>query len=300
MSDPMSVPGAGRRGISPRLVRWTRGVAAASFLTAWWQVKSFVADDTYIHLTYARNLRDGHGMVFNLGERVYGTTAPLWTLALGLLGRTGVDLLVLAKALSLVFGLATVFVGSVALDALLAIWKDRHPLDPTIVRLAWAAGTLALGLDVWLVRWSASGMESSLAAFLITAGFLAEFRGVAARSTRAAAWWWALAALVRPEASLLVVLLALQTALEPEVFAERWRALRSVLIPPALLGGAWLGYAGWFYGTVLPTAFASKAVERTPPLENLLVQAHELAADRGVEIVALLASLSAEPHEQEQ
>src|SRR4030067_3215000 len=39
-------------------------------------------DDAYITFRYARNLLAGNGFVFNPGERVLGTTTPLFTLVL--------------------------------------------------------------------------------------------------------------------------------------------------------------------------------------------------------------------------
>ena len=37
-------------------------------------------DDAYIYYTYARNIATGHGYVFNPGERILGTTSPLYNL----------------------------------------------------------------------------------------------------------------------------------------------------------------------------------------------------------------------------
>ncbi len=284
---------------TPRLLLVPRGQMLATvagaivlYLASWWPMRGFVADDTYIHLTYARHVRDGHGLVFNLGEPVYGTTSPLWSLGLGLLGRTGVDLLLLSRLLSATFGLATVLLGSVVLHRLLSIWKDRHDLDPRLVGLAWVLGSLVWAIDVWLVRWSASGMESSLATFLVLAGFAADLGSdPPGSSARAPAWWWALASLVRPEACLLVGLLALRSALTPGSPSVRLREVAWALLPAALLGGSWLAYAAASYGSIVPTTLASKAAEGTPALQNLLVQAEELAADRGVEIIALLVVL---------
>src|SRR4051794_21135502 len=36
-------------------------------------------DDGWIHLQFARNLAHGAGLAYNPGERVAGSTAPLWT-----------------------------------------------------------------------------------------------------------------------------------------------------------------------------------------------------------------------------
>ena len=44
-------------------------------------------DDAYIHFTYARNIATGHGYVFKPGERILGTTSPLYTLVLAALYR---------------------------------------------------------------------------------------------------------------------------------------------------------------------------------------------------------------------
>src|SRR6202022_2682648 len=40
-------------------------------------------DDAYITFRYARNLAEGLGLVYNPGEWVLGTTAPLWAILLG-------------------------------------------------------------------------------------------------------------------------------------------------------------------------------------------------------------------------
>ena len=52
------------------------GLALAALLM--WPVREYVTDDTYIHLQYATHLAHGQGLVFNVGERVYGCTSPLW------------------------------------------------------------------------------------------------------------------------------------------------------------------------------------------------------------------------------
>src|SRR2546421_6511798 len=60
-----------------------------------------VIDDAYITFRYARNLADGLGLVYNPGEWVLGTTAPLWAILLGAGYRLGfTDLPWLATTLS--------------------------------------------------------------------------------------------------------------------------------------------------------------------------------------------------------
>src|SRR5512142_41100 len=44
----------------------------------------FPLDDTWIHLTYARNLAEHGEWAFRLGERSAGSTSPLWTFLLSI------------------------------------------------------------------------------------------------------------------------------------------------------------------------------------------------------------------------
>ena len=52
-------------------------------LLAWLShVAWFLCDDAFISFRYARNLLEGHGLVFNPGEYVEGYSNFLWTLEL--------------------------------------------------------------------------------------------------------------------------------------------------------------------------------------------------------------------------
>src|SRR6185503_14966345 len=64
-----------------------------------WPLRDYITDDTYIHLQYAHHLAAGDGFVFNTGERVYGSTSPLWVLLIADLMAMGVDGLLASKLL---------------------------------------------------------------------------------------------------------------------------------------------------------------------------------------------------------
>src|SRR5207249_3174984 len=51
----------------------------------------FVTDDAFITFRYAHNLLNGHGMVFNPGERVEGYTNFLWVLCSSVALFVGID-----------------------------------------------------------------------------------------------------------------------------------------------------------------------------------------------------------------
>ncbi len=251
-------------------------------------------DDTYIHLQYAKHFRDGHGLVFNVNERVFGTTSPLWSLGLGVLGRSGLDLYALARALSVLFGVAATFAVALALRRFLAATVSAHGFAAGRAEAAWAGGVLAFAADAWLVRWSATGMETSCGVFLVAAGFAAY---VARRPWGNRVWlpalWWSLAALVRPEAALLVGLLVLRVLLARGPLAPRLRRAGIVLAVAAAVQAPWLAYALSFYGTVWPATLSAKTAGGSGLVvfvESLARQAQVLAP-RAVEAFALLALL---------
>lgn len=63
----------------------------------------WVCDDSFISFRYARNLAEGHGLVFNAGERVEGYTNLAWTLMLAAGARAGLDPIALSGILGILF-----------------------------------------------------------------------------------------------------------------------------------------------------------------------------------------------------
>ncbi|NUP90266.1 MAG: hypothetical protein HUU25_10650, partial [Candidatus Sumerlaeia bacterium] len=71
----------------------TAGAVAAALLAVsqlFHALPLTLRDDAYITFRYAENLLAGLGFVYNAGERVLGTTTPLYTLLLAAGGLTGV------------------------------------------------------------------------------------------------------------------------------------------------------------------------------------------------------------------
>ena len=68
-------------GWSTKKVDWGLAALIACALALAW-VNRFVQDDAFISFRYARNLAEGHGLVWNIGERVEGYTNFLWTLCM--------------------------------------------------------------------------------------------------------------------------------------------------------------------------------------------------------------------------
>ena len=83
----------------------------------------FIQDDAFISFGYVQNFVDGHGLVFNIGERVEGYTNLLWVLILSALVRMNFDIGNTAQTLSLAFGVL-VLVMTYLLSGLIRIKGD--------------------------------------------------------------------------------------------------------------------------------------------------------------------------------
>jgi len=219
----------------------------------------FPLDDAWIHATVARNVAHGQGWAFNAGETAQPSSGPLWTLlvALGYVP----------------FG-AGVWVPKVlgVLCFLGCVWMagrlGRQLTDDDAAGALAALFTAACAPLVWH---GLSGMETPLAALLVTASLDAFYRWRTGRRRVLWAVFAALAVAARAETLVLFPLLALEQwwtarrtvadaahgARSPAPAIRRELALglgigALVLLPYFLLN---LTHAG----SLFPTTFAAKA-----------------------------------------
>jgi hypothetical protein len=218
----------------------------------------FPLDDSFIHLQFARNLATGHGLSYNPGQFVTGSTAPLWTALLALLFLLPGNIVLWVKVLGVALYLA-------GIDATRRL-ADELGLSPGLATLA-AVLTLATGPLVWSAL---SGMEIPLFVLLSLWGTILHLRE-RARPERPplALPVLALSILARPEGGV-VVLVALFDRLlvvrRPVDDPAGPLALARPRLRPLAVGSglAALGIAGslLFYrlagGSFLPTTFAVK------------------------------------------
>ena len=88
---------------------------AAGFLYGFFRSidMAWVCDDAFITFRYAKNLVDGHGLIFNIGERVEGYTSFLWTMLMSIGQLARIEIVQFSQVLSIAAYLAT---------ALLLVW----------------------------------------------------------------------------------------------------------------------------------------------------------------------------------
>ena len=247
--------------------------AVVSALSHISELPTFGVDDANIFFVYARNLVDGHGVVYNAGsERVEGFSSPIWMLvcALGFwlseapeAGLFGASLAMVATTLALaIFFLLT-------RPAPLA-FPGRRPeqvVIPLLVFLAWMAAQPSF----WF--WSAVAlMEGGLWTLIVTASSLTLLAAIHAHQgaptappSRGAAVTLsvliALALLCRPESLAWAALVASVFAIHRFGTANDPMERRWLLLPLAVYGAGVAALSLFrmsYFGYPLPNTFYAK------------------------------------------
>ncbi len=218
----------------------------------------FLTDDAFISFRYARNLLEGHGLVFNPGERVEGYSNFLWVLELAALwGAFGLRPEHAAPWLSTVFTAATL--------AAMLWWVARWPALPHRWLVAWMAMGLVCGSATFAVWTSGGGLETRQFTFLVV---LAVVCLGLHRDRRpgllAASLCLALAALTRPEGPLVAACcfgwFAFQRRADTGRWRPDWRDLASLGAPFAAVVVAHYLFRYGYYGEWLPNTYHAKHV----------------------------------------
>ncbi len=229
---------AGRAAQAQRTPPYVWGIALLAIALrigiAW--ATHFTSEDYLITLRYAENLAHRRGLVFNPGERVLGTTTPLYTLFLALTIKLGLPATLCGKGVNILA------------DGLLCTLMYRW-LSVVGQRTAGVVAAFWVAINPLHIQWAISGMETSL----VTACGLWVWLAYAERRTLTAYLAGALLFLLRWDSLLLTGVLT--AAL---LWRERRLPLRA-LTAYGLLIAPWLIFAAWYYGNPIPVTAAAKA-----------------------------------------
>jgi hypothetical protein len=209
-------------------------------------------DDAYITFRYARNLLAGHGFVYNPGERVLGTTTPLYTALMAgeKLALPAVDFPALACWTNALADAGTAIVLALLCARLLGV-----PWMGLACAALWAVHPTS-------VTFAISGMETSVYVLLLVLTLYA----YAAGHDVASAVLCGFATLTRPDALLLAA------PLFAHMLWQRRRIPWRAGLAFALVVAPWAAFATVYFGSPLPHSVPAKAAAyRIPPL-NALVQ----------------------------
>jgi arabinofuranosyltransferase len=226
-------------------------IAASVGIWQAWTMR-FVQDDAYISFRYAENLVRGHGLVWNVGERVEGYTNFLWTLLLVIPHAIGWDVESFAIGLGLVLFTATLAVFYALTAGLTGSWITA------------TAATLTLGAFPTFAAFATGGLETQLQAFLVVVTLSVVIREIRANDISAVAAGAlgtsaALAVLTRIDS---VVLILPMLAVYVVVCVSRLGWRRAFLSPatavPLSIWSAWLAWKLAYYGAILPNSYQAK------------------------------------------
>lgn len=233
-------------------------------------------DDSYITLTYAKNLAQGAGFVYNHPPATLGTTTPLFTFlcALGAWIAPGADVADVAiftsiAAWLLAAGLLFVSLRHMGMRTLPAA------VAATIQLLLVRAWLPYIGMEIWLFQ---------LLLMLTLYLWLTE----RALSTGVCV---GLLALTRGEGALLAPLLAATYLLRKEQQARRQQLL-SFASGGLVVGALWALYALPVFGTLLPNTLAAKQAQAQLPsarsfLERIPADLLNYTSTFGIETLGL-------------
>jgi hypothetical protein len=198
-------------------------------------------DDALITYRYAERLGEGLGFTYNDGERVLGTTTPLWTLVLAGGAAIGIPPPLLADVLNPVLGALA--------GALLFV----------LVARAWSVGAASLAAILYatsplFLRSASYGMETPLFCLLIVASLVL----VGTSRFALAGLVVGLACVTRLEGVLLAGVIALAHVRRP-------RALIAFVVPAMLCVAPWIVFATAYFGSPLPHSLQAKLVHGYRP-----------------------------------
>jgi arabinofuranosyltransferase len=227
-------------------------------------LRRWVADDAFIDLRIVRNVVDGYGPVFNVGERVEAYTSPLWVAALAVgseLTRTLERALPL-EWLAVGLGLSCAVAGIAA-----ATWASRRASRlggaSSGAGLALPLGALVIASIPAFWDFATSGLETGL----IVAWIGVSYWSVARLASGPVRGWPSLApaavliglgVLVRPDLALISAgFLGILLVLLP---ARRWRTIVGLSCAALLVPVAYEVFRMGYFAALVPnTALAKEA-----------------------------------------
>jgi len=201
---------------------------------------NFTQDDAYITFRYVDNFVSGHGLVFNIGERVEGYTNFLWLLMLIPARLAGIDLVVFSRVLGVLCGAGTLYVMYVLAGRVFgthSVWRG--------------VSCVILGATYSFGYWAVAGLETAAFALAVT-GTLYLFL----KHSYLAGPVVVLATLLRPEGGLVLVFMIAYDLISSRRITEFAMIVLGVylatLIPYAVFKIS-------YFGGLLPNPFYAKA-----------------------------------------
>ena len=234
---------------------------------------SFIQDDAYISYRYVANFLGGHGLVYNIGERIEGFTNFAWVIYSIFWGSLGVGYIIVSRLTGLLCG-----GGLIVLT-----WLVMRQVIGEKNRWVSYLPAYLVGFNLSLAYWSPAGLET--AAFglaVLSALYLYLRRHYLLIFVLAMAVW------IRPEGALLAgLLLIIEAATE-----RRWPvfSLRCVLAA-LVISLPFAVFKVVYYGSIFPNPFFAKTGLHLDQLTNGLEYVGQFFAEYGFIGLGLIVPL---------
>lgn len=205
-------------------------------LYGYWNIQQ---DDSYIVYSYAYNLANGYGYVFNIGERINATTSPLYTILLSLIAVT----LQYFPFISLpLIGhlIGTISLFFICLFLMETFTTERTFLFPFILPFTFLLTPLLP---------NAIGMETFLAIMLAVMCLYLYSRGKLLAASLACSF----AVLARPDMLLLGAVMLIYDLIRNHRLPSIYMSL--IFLCPVFV---WLLFSYMYFGELLPTTLSAK------------------------------------------
>jgi 4-amino-4-deoxy-L-arabinose transferase-like glycosyltransferase len=206
--------------------------------------ESSLTDDAYITFRYARNLASGYGFVYNIGERVLGTTTPVYAILLVPFIKLGFSPDAISITLAVICDLL------ICVLLYLLFQKSLGDCIALLTSLFYATAYVSIAACGY-------GMETQLFILFVVASVLfLEYQRYMLMAAVAG-----LAVVTRPEGALLAVIFAVA------LFIKLRRddlslALRTVLLFIAV-AAPWYIFAMFYFGSPFPNSMLAKYFQRS-------------------------------------
>lgn len=227
---------------------------------------NFLLDDVYISARFAENLINGHGLVYNIGERVEGYSNLSWVLLIAAGFKLGVsrDPMTVAwftKIIGAMFSVATVLMIA-RFSFRLAREEGRTPSLVDTIAVLFISTSFSYAL------WAVGGLETPLYIFLLVcAGYFYVFDEIRLSSDAnkrgfplsLSSLFFALMGFTRPEFFILFGAASIHRIWINRSSKEPLRRLIRWFLPVIVVSGAYLLWRHSYYGYWLPNTVYAKS-----------------------------------------
>ena len=199
-------------------------------------------DDAYITYTFAKNLANGHGIVWVIGgDPVYGSTTFTYTILLAFFGYLGFSIPLVSIVLGAIFwGLSNVII--------FLIVKDKLGILNAFIAAVFSAISLsALNLSY--------GMETSLYTFLVLCAFLLYSNNKLFLSSIVVV----VLLMTRPDGLLVPAMIVGHFLITSDLnLKKRFAIIAKLLMPTLLILISWSIFLYFYFGSIFPNSLKAK------------------------------------------